>query len=806
MKTNNPSPSVEKGILNEHQLKFNSIKDAKQLLEAVKKRIGGNAATKKSQMNLLKQQYENFTTPSSKMLIKLLIGFKSLNKVDLDTMSMDDLYNNLKVYEPKVKGMSNSSSSIQNMDFTSSSTNNTNRAVNTAQAVNTAHEVSTASTQVNAAYSTNIDNLSDVVICSFFASQPNSPQLVHEDLKQIYPDDMEEMDLRWQMAMLTMRARRFLKKTRRKLTINGNKTIGFEGGDILLGSTELQEIKTTSTKKAKKRSMPVETSTSTTLMPCDGLGGYNWSDQAEEGSNYALMAFSSSSSGSEVDCNYHQKQFQNQRMVKPIWNNAQRVNHRNFAKKTHPCAKKNMVPRAVLMKSGLVSINTARQNISKAAALVNTAGQVNVAHSKTTVNAARSMSYLSKTTSTVRGPFIGTQHLKTVIGNPQMDLHDQGVIDSDHLGKFDGKADEGFFVGFLNSKAFRVFNSRTRIVEENFHIRFSKSIPNVVGSALDWLFDIDALIRTINYEPIVVGTQSNGFAGTKANDNIGKAKKETKSVKYYILLPLWTVDPPFSQDPKSCHDDGSKPSSDDRKKVDEDLRKKVNVMIKRRKIMLTSLTILIRKLLFDPNMHALEDVSIFNFSCDDEDDGAMADMNNLDTTIQVSPTPTTIIHKDHPLDCDWRFAFCYTNKKDVKEFRGTWIWIDYDEVFALVVRIEAIRLLLAYASFKDFMVYQMDVKSAFLYRKIEEKVYVCQPLGFEDLDFPDRVYNVEKALYGLHQAPRDCTPMETQKPLLKDEDGKEVDVHMYTSMIGSLMYLTSSRPDIMFALCAYARY
>ncbi|GKC62535.1 ribonuclease H-like domain-containing protein [Tanacetum coccineum] len=108
----------------------------------------------------------------------------------------------------------------------------------------------------------NIDNLSDVVICSFFASQPNSPQLVHEDLQQIHPDDMEEMDLRWQMAMLTMRARRFLKNTGRKLTVNGNETIA--------------------------------------LVSCDGLGGYDWSDQAEEGPNYALMAYSSSSSDSEV--------------------------------------------------------------------------------------------------------------------------------------------------------------------------------------------------------------------------------------------------------------------------------------------------------------------------------------------------------------------------------------------------------------------------------------------------------------------------------------------------------------------------
>ncbi|GKB18792.1 retrovirus-related pol polyprotein from transposon TNT 1-94 [Tanacetum coccineum] len=115
------------------------------------------------------------------------------NKADLDTMSMDDLYNNLKVYEPEVKGMSSSSSSTQNMAFVSSSNNNTS---STNEAVNTAHEASTTSTQVNDTYSTNIDNLSDAVICAFFASQPNSPQLVHEDLQQIHPYNIEEMDLR----------------------------------------------------------------------------------------------------------------------------------------------------------------------------------------------------------------------------------------------------------------------------------------------------------------------------------------------------------------------------------------------------------------------------------------------------------------------------------------------------------------------------------------------------------------------------------------------------------------------------------
>ncbi|GKA10650.1 putative ribonuclease H-like domain-containing protein [Tanacetum coccineum] len=289
----------------------------------------------------------------------------------------------------------------------------------------------------------------------------------------------------------------------------------------------------------------------------------------------------------------------------------------------------------------------------------------------------------------------------------------------DHLGKFNGKADE--------------------------------------GSGPDWLFDIDALTRTMNYEPIVA-----------------------ESVKNYILLPLWTADPPYSQDSKSFHDDGFKPSSDDGKKVDGNPRKEseckdqekednvnntntINVASTNKVNAVGGKTSI--ELFFDPNMPALEDDSIFDFSRDDEDDGAVADMNNLDTTIQVSPNPTTRIHKDHPLDQvigDLQSATQtrkisknlkeHGNKKDERgivirnkarlvdqgyaQEEGT----DYDEVFAPVARIEAIRLFLAYASFKYFVVYQMHVKSAFIYGKIKEEVYVCQPPGCEDPYFPDGVY------------------------------------------------------------------
>nr|GEZ55218.1 putative ribonuclease H-like domain-containing protein [Tanacetum cinerariifolium] len=374
----------------------------------------------------------------------------------------------------------------------------------------------------------------------------------------------------------------------------------------------------------------------------------------------------------------------------------------------------------------------------------------------------------------------------------------------------------------------------------------------------------------------------------------------------------------------------------------------------------------------------LEDIT---YSDDEDDVGAEADFNNLETSITFSPIPTTRVHKDHhvsqiigdlPSTTQTRsmtkvvkdqgrlsqmfndefhtcMFSCFLSQEEPKRVHQglkdpSWIeamqnkkdergivirnkarlvaqghtqeeGIDYEEVFAPVARIEAIRLFLAYASFMGFMVYQMDVKSAFLYETIEEEVYVCQPPRFEDPNHPDKVYKVVKAIYGLHQAPRAwyetlanyllenglqrgkidqtlfikrqkgdillvqiyiddiifgatnkdlcksfekltkdkfqtssmgeltfflglqvkqnndgifisqdkyvaeilrkfrltkgksaSTPIDTEKPLLKDPDGEDVDVHTYRSMISSLMYLTSSRPDIMFAVCACARF
>ncbi|GJU62250.1 putative ribonuclease H-like domain-containing protein [Tanacetum coccineum] len=1238
-------------IPNEHQLKFNFIKDAKSLLQAVEKRFGGNAATKKTQRNLLKHQYENFTASSSevldqtfdrlqKLISQLEIHGKSISQEDpeIDTLSLDDLYNNLKIYEPDVKGTSSSSTNIQNVAFVSSnSTSSTNGKVNTA------HGATTASTQATVVNSTTIDNLSDAVIYAFFASQPNSPQLDNEDLQQIHLDDLEEIDLRWQMAMLTMRARRFLKNTRRKFSMNGTESIGFDKN-----------------RENTRRVVPVETTTSNALVSCDG-SGYDWSDQAEEGlTNFALMAYYSTSSNSEVstDSNCSSSCLENVKILKEpneqllkdlrtsklndiayktglesvearllvdkkmsVYEEDIKVlkreihlrevaitelrrklelaqkqkdeiqltveNFENSSKKLSKLRLKNNgaliiedwesdneeddVPHAKIEKKTFKS-SFAKIEFVKPKQQEKTARKtVNlVKQNRQNIHILRSNqrnwnNMMSQRLGSL-WCWVGNQRLVLDQGNPQMDLQDKGVIDSGcsrHMtrnmsyltdyeeidggyvafggnpkgGKITGRGtiktgnldfENVYFVRELKFNLFSVsqmcekknsvlFNDTECIVlSPNFkltdesqvllkvprknnmysvdlkniipkggltclfakatsdeselwhrrlgHINFKTMNKLVKGnlvrvvtddySRFSWVFFlatkdvtsgilksfitrvenlIDQTVKVIRcdngtefknkemnqaeavntacyvqnrvlvtkphnktpYELFLGRKPALGFMrpfrylvtilntidhlgkfdskvdegffvgylinSTKACDDAGKARMETVPGKDYILLPLCTADPPFSQSSKSSPDAGFKPSGDNEKKVTEEPRKEggdpskkderddqeKDVSVNNTNNVNASSTNEVNdvgrkasiELQDEPNILVLEDIF---YSGDDEDVGAEADMNNLDAFMPVSPIPTTKVLKDHPveqiigdLNSAPQTKIMTKNleknpKRNKKDERGIVIknkarlvaqgytqeeGIDYDEVFAPVARIEAIRLFLAYASFKDFVVYQMDVKSAFLYGKIEEEVYVCQPPGFKDPDFPNRVYKVEKALYGLHQAPRAwyetlstylldngfqrgkidktlfirrdkgdillvqvyvddiifgstkkslctefekmmhkkfqmssigeltfflglqvkqkedgifisqdkyvteilkkfgftdvktaSTPMETQKLLLKDEDGEEVDVHLYRSMIGSLMYLTSSRPDIMFAVCACARY
>ncbi|GJW60355.1 putative ribonuclease H-like domain-containing protein [Tanacetum coccineum] len=434
----------------------------------------------------------------------------------------------------------------------------------------------------------------------------------------------------------------------------------------------------------------------------------------------------------------------------------------------------------------------------------------------------------------------------------------------DHLGKFDGKADEGFFVGYsINSKAFRVFNSRIRIVEENLHVQFST--------------------------------------------NAGKARMETVPGKDCIMLPLWPADPLLSQNSKSSPDSGIKSLGDNEKKVTEETGKEggdssndqekeddnvnstnnintasdgnstnnvnaVSSTVNAVGIEVNAVGVKTSiKLLDDPNMPELEDIV---YSDDYEDVGAEADINNFNTFMTVSPIPTTRIHKDHPVEQiirDLNLApqtrRMAKNLKEHEAIQEELLQFKLQEVWTLVDLPNGKRPIgtkWVYRNKKDKRgiviknkARLMDIKSAFLYGKIEEEVYVYQPPGFEDLDFLDRVYKVEKALYGLHQAPRTwcetlltylldngfqkgkidktlflrrdkgdilqdkyvteilkkfgftdvktaSTPMETQKPLLKDEDGEEVDILKGQPKLG-LWYPKDSPFDLVpYTDCDYA--
>ncbi|GJV59161.1 ribonuclease H-like domain-containing protein, partial [Tanacetum coccineum] len=124
------------------------------------------------------------------------------------------------------------------------------------------------------------------------------------------------------------------------------------------------------------------------------------------------------------------------------------------------------------------------------------------------------------------------------------------------LGKFDGKADEGYFVGYsLVSKAMRVFNKRSRIIKKTLNIRFLENTTNVKGNGPDWLFDVDSLSISMNYVPVAVGNKTNGIAGTKDNIVAGQAQKKKEPEQEYILIPLCTTDPLISQCPKDCEGD-----------------------------------------------------------------------------------------------------------------------------------------------------------------------------------------------------------------------------------------------------------
>ncbi|GJY15698.1 putative ribonuclease H-like domain-containing protein [Tanacetum coccineum] len=516
----------------------------------------------------------------------------------------------------------------------------------------------------------------------------------------------------------------------------------------------------------------------------------------------------------------------------------------------------------------------------------------------------------------------------------------------DSLGKFDGKSDEGFFVGYsLSSKAFRVYNTRTRRVEENLHIGFLENKPMIEGNGPKWLFDIDSLTQSMNYVPVTAGTISNDSAGT--SEEISQD---------CIVMPIWK-DTSYFDSPTKDVDNGEPKTADDAQKQVEDGPNNENAEQERfaddssakdvnaagQHVNTATLDVNtggVKLNAVGPSVNTassnehdcpedmftmgvsstLEATHIESFSDKDEPE---VDLRNITNSYTVSITPNTRIHKDHQIDnviSDVKSSVLtrritkptseqgflsdiLVDLPSGKRAIGTkWVFRNKKDERGIVIRNKA-RLVAQGHRQEEGIDYE------------EEEVYITQPPGFKDPAHPDKVYKVVKALYGLHQAPRAwyetlanyllgngfkrgkidqtlfikkqkgdillvqvyvddiifgstnkelctgfeklmkdkfqmssmgeltfflglqvqqkedgifisqdkyvaeilkkfnyfdvksaSTPVDLEKPLVKDGDADDVDVHLYRSMIGSLMYLTASRPDIMFAVCACARF
>nr|GEV05768.1 hypothetical protein [Tanacetum cinerariifolium] len=974
-----------------HQLKFNTHKDDKTLMEAIEKRFGGNTETKKVQKTLLKQQYKNFIGSSYESLdqihdrLQKLISQLEILKVSL---SQKDINLNLKIYEAKVKSSSSASTSTQNIAFLSSSNTDS-----TTEPVSAAASVFVVSAKIHVSALPNVDSLSNAVIYLFFANQSNRPQLDNDDLKQIDADDLVEMDLKWQMAMLTVRADDLFKRQKGILkqmdllpwglicprwsvtTATGNDTLqgsveeeptnyalmafsslssssdnevvswskactkayatlqshydnltedyGKSQFDVISYQMRLESVELSPTKPNQDLSYTHRPSTpiiedwvsnsedeSKTKTPQNVSSFVQPTKQVKSPrpsvlhvetsiltANFKIAIPKPTRIGKRKnkkacfvcksldhlmkDCDYHEKTM----AQTPARNHAKWGNHKQYAQMTLPNPQRHVVPTAVLTQSKLVPITTIRP-ITTVGYPQHALKDKGVIDSGCSRHMTGNMSYLYDFEELNGGyvAFGGNPKNMVLVTKPHNKtpyelLHGKTpsigfmrpfgclvtILNTlDSLGKFDGKVDEGFLVGYsVSSKSFRVLNSQTRIVQETLHVYFLENKPNVAGSGSTWLFDIDTLTKTMNYQPVTTDNQSNPSAGVQEQFDAEKPREENAA---------FDEKEPGSKVNVSPSNSAQSQKHDDKNKREAKGKSHDNAAG-------TLVPIVGQLSPNSTNTFSAAELEDITYSDDEDDVRVEADFNNLETSIIVSPIPIIRVHKDHHVtqiigdlssatqtrsmtrvakdqgrlsqinndDFHTCMFACFLSQEETKRVHQalkdlSWIKAMQEELLQFKMQKVWVLVDLPYGkrdianvSFMGFMVYQMDVKSAFLYETIKEEVYVYQPLGFEDPDYPDKVFKVVKALYGLHQAPRawyetlanyllengfqrgkiDQTlffkrqkdgklasiPIDNEKPLLKDPDVEDVNVHTYRSMIGSLISMIGS---LMYLTCACA--
>ncbi|GJS96355.1 putative ribonuclease H-like domain-containing protein [Tanacetum coccineum] len=1015
-----------------------------------------------------------------------------MNKVDIETMSIDDLYNNFKIVEQDVKKSVGASSGAQNLAFFTTLRTSSTNDVNTA---NPAYEVSTVSPNINTACpQVSTANFSDNTVYAFMVENPNGSNLLQQNLEQIHEDDLEVMDLKWQLSLLSMRAKRYFQRTGKKIFTNANDTVGYDKSkvecfnchkmghfarkcraprkkegqfkyqdntrknDEVIFSEEVAVLKREVAckdyeinvlKNPKFKSYGSEDSKQESNIVCDKksnaskensddslikeqvsedtssfvesplnvdnklliantIKGKGWVNQENALKASACWVWRPTKPDSaSITLKKHNcidalgrsknmtgniaylsdfKEFDRGYVTFGIGAHGGRISSKGTLKtdsldfedlpdETHILLKiprkdnmysfdmKNIVPKesltclvakatldeSMLWHRRLGHINF--KNINKLVKdnLVRGLPTKRFENDQTCVACLKGKQHRASCKSKVLNPitkplfmlhmdlfgltfvsslmhkkyclvvtddysrftwvfFLTTKDetseiLKNFIKEienlvdkkvkiirsdkePYLRIKQNGMAErrnktlieaartmladsklpttfyvkqfvsvaSIGIGKFYGKSDEGFFVGYsLSSKAFRVYNTRTRRVEENLYIGFLENKPMIEGNGPKWLFDIDSLTQSMNYVPVAAGTISNESAGTQEEFNAGTSTQKEEISQDYIMMPIWkdashfdspskdvgNVEPKYATDDQKQVEDGLHNESGEKDKSDDDSSpKEVNTAGQHVNTTSPEVNTSCFKLnnvdpsvntasSYDPDSpkdmfkmgasRTLKATHVEFFSDEDEPE---VDLGNITNSYTVPPTPNTRIHKDHPItnvigDVKSTIQTRRMTKSISKQgfLSAVYEQKTHDTLntclyacFLSQIEPTSIAKALSDSSWVEPMLFY---GFSGISNGCEELAFLnLEPLGRglqvqqkEDGIFISQDKYVDKILkkFNYTNVKSASTLVDLEKPLVKDGDADDVDVHLYRSMIGSLMYLTASRPDIMFA-------